>query len=316
MQRFRKEAQPILAQIEEKREAVVVPVLYSMSRFIASPDVDVLYDVLRSIGPQPKIDVIIFSAGGNPDQAYMMGTMFQEFAKQKLVVVVPRYVKSAATLLVCAADEILMLPASELGPIDPVVESPETKRPIPVLSFLELLEMIGKMPKPLIPGLTGISDVIEKMLSKVPIAEFGDYARLTDHMISLAETLLSRRMFRDNPSAAKLIAEDLCKRYKAHSAAITIVDAKELGLKLIDTSKELQDTIWSLHKLWVDTVIEYENDFPEGASLEAINFNVGKGVVFCTRPIEDRAMPTSTETEAKTENGKVGDRTFNYDDGS
>jgi len=306
LQRFREEAQPLLAQIEEKREAVVVPVFYSMSRFIASPDVDVIYDALRSIGPQPKIDVIIFSAGGTPDQAYIIGAMFQEFAKQKLVVMVPRYAKSAATLLVCAADEILMLPPSELGPIDPVVESPEIKRPIPVLSLLELLDMIGKMPKPLIPGLTTISDVIEKMLSKVPIAEFGDYARLTDHMISLAEMLLSRRMFHDNPNDAKTIAENLCKRYKAHSAAITLVDAKELGLKLIDAPKELQDAIWSLHKLWVDTVIEYENDFPEGASLEAVNFNVGRGAVFCTRPVEGRTTSASTKTEAETENEKVG----------
>jgi ClpP class serine protease len=43
---------------------------------------------------------------------------------RRLVVVVPDQAKSAATLIALGADEILMGPASDLGPIDPQIELP------------------------------------------------------------------------------------------------------------------------------------------------------------------------------------------------
>jgi hypothetical protein len=285
---FREDMEPLLEKLEERRKSTVVPLLYSMNRSISVTDVDALYDRLISIGEQPTIDVILFSRGGDPDEAYLIGTMLQEFAKQKLVVIVPRYAKSAATLVACAADEIVMLPSSELGPVDLVVEIPETRRPIPVLSLLELVDMIGKMPKPIFPGLATISDVVEKMLSKVPIAELGDYTRLTQHMTSLAEKLLSRRMFRDEHELARSVAERLCTGYKSHSAAISMTDAKELGLRLSEVSRDVQDIVWNIHKLWVNTIIEYENSIPEETLVEALNLNVGKGIVFCSKPKEGK----------------------------
>jgi len=275
LQRFKEDAEVLLPMIEEKRGTAVVPLLYSMNRYIAKPDIDALYDVLRSAGDQTKIDVVLFSTGGDPDQAYLAGTMLQNFARERLVTVVPRLAKSAATLIACAADEIIMLPPSELGPIDPVVEIPETKRYVPVLSFLELIELLGKR------GLSG--DLVKEVLRRLPVAELGDYTRLTEHTVSLAERLLARRMFKDQPDKARPIAERLCKGYKSHSAAIALIDARELGLRLADLPKEVSDMVWSLHRLWIDTVIEYEAGFPEGAPIEPINFNVGKGMVFCVQ---------------------------------
>jgi len=140
----------------------------------------------------------------------------------------------------------------------------------------------------IIPGLATISDVVEKMLSKVPIAELGDYTRLTQHMTSLAEKLLSRRMFRDEHELARSVAERLCTGYKSHSAAISMTDAKELGLRLSEVSRDVQDIVWNIHKLWVNTIIEYENSIPEETLVEALNLNVGKGIVFCSKPKEGK----------------------------
>ena len=289
LRHFKERAEPLLVKLEEIRGSMAVPILYSMNRFLAKPDTDSIYEALSSLGKQPKIDVILFSSGGDPDQAYVIGIMLQEFAGEKLTLIIPRYAKSAATLLACAADEVLMLPPSELGPIDPVVESPETKRYIPVLSLLELVELLGKK------GLGG--EVVKEVLGRIPVTELGDYTRLTEHMVSLAEKLLKRRMFKNEPEIARSIAEKLCKEYKSHGAAITLTDIKELGLKLADAPKDISDVVWSLHRLWVETVMEYESGFPEGAPIEAFDFNVGRGIVFCTRRTEDDAR-SAKETPA------------------
>lgn len=62
-------------------------------------------------------------------------------------------------------------------------------------------------------------------------------------MTMLAEKLLSRRMFRGDEKAASLVAEKLCHLYESHTAAITVRDAEELGLKVAGASGEVEDVL-------------------------------------------------------------------------
>jgi hypothetical protein len=270
------EAEKLLPKLEEKRDAVVVPLLFSSKRLISMASVDELYDALSSIGEQPKVDVILFSFGGDPDQAYIIGSMLQDFTKERLTVIVPRLAKSAATLIACAGDEVGMGPASELGPVDLIIEI-EGKKYISVTSITELVEMIK---------IGSFGDLGMKVLEKVPILELGYYSRLSRHTPKLLEKLLRRRMFKDEPLRAKLIAEELCKAYESHSAAIVLTDVKD-KLKLANISPDSWSLIWKLHKLWINTIINYEDSLPDNAPLEEINIKVGKGVVFCTKLIEE-----------------------------
>jgi ClpP class serine protease len=235
------------------------------------------------IEEKSNIDVILFSHGGDPDQAYIIGTLLQECATKKLTIIIPRYAKSAATLLTCAADEIVMLPASELGPVELMIETPETKRYVPVRTFVESIEMIAKMDL----GEMKL-DVLKETLNRIPITELRDFERLSEYTKSLAEKLLTRRMFKGDSEKAKEIAKKLCEGYKSHSAPITLFDAKEIGLKLIDVPKDVENLLWKLHKLWISTVIEYENSFPLEEA-ETLNFRVGRGVIFCTKRKEKEA---------------------------
>ncbi len=83
---------------------------------------------------------------------------------------IPRLAKSVATLVACAADEIVMHPPAELELIDPVIESPETKRYMPVLSLIELVEMLRKKGFDI--------NVVKEISDKMPVTELGDYNRL------------------------------------------------------------------------------------------------------------------------------------------
>jgi len=281
---FKQEAEKLLPKIEKTRGTVVLPLLYSMNRLIAKPDVDEVYDILLEIGEQPRIDVILFSRGGDPDQAYIIGNMLQEFATERLTIVVPRFAKSAATIIACAGDELVMGPASELGPIDLIVEKTiENKRYyISVLSVMELIRMIRE-------GIFGDATpkVLELIDKQLAFTEFGDYGRLMEHTIDLASRLLKRRMFKDNPDMAVKVAEELCKGWKSHNAAIIGPDLEDKLRLISPDSEEWREPwklIWRLHRLWVNTVIEFESIQPPGIPLEALNIRVGKGIVFCVKP--------------------------------
>jgi len=276
IQHFKSEAEKLLPKLEEKRDAVVVPLLFSIRRLISRPSMDELYDALPSIGEQPKVDVILFSYGGDPDQAYIIGSMLQDFTKERLTIIVPRIAKSAATLIACAGDEVGMGPASELGPVDLTIEIED--KYVSVMSITELVEMIK---------MGSFGDLGTKVLEKIPILELGHYSRLSRHTPRLLEKLLMRRMFKDEPERARAIAEELCKSYESHSAAIVLTDLKD-KLKLANISPDTWSLIWSLHRLWINTIINYEDRFPDDARFEAINSRVGKGVVFCTKLIEEK----------------------------
>jgi ClpP class serine protease len=64
------------------------------------------------------LDLLIVSDGGDPTVAWRAVTLLRERVK-KLAVLIPQAAYSAATLLALGADEIVMHPNGNLGPVDP-----------------------------------------------------------------------------------------------------------------------------------------------------------------------------------------------------
>jgi hypothetical protein len=67
----------------------------------------------------PRGDLIRFDL--TPPRVLNLAQILRSFGTENLTFIVPRWAKSAATLLVCAGDRILMAPPAELGPLDPVI---------------------------------------------------------------------------------------------------------------------------------------------------------------------------------------------------
>lgn len=63
------------------------------------------------------VDVILFSHGGDISAAYLLARELRRHA-ETITVFVPLFAKSAATLLCLAADELVLGPLGELGPLD------------------------------------------------------------------------------------------------------------------------------------------------------------------------------------------------------
>jgi len=264
---FVDEASGLLDRLGGLTNLTIVPMLFTPRRYIDYSSIDSIYAVIRGLGKADGLGVVLNSLGGDADEAYLLGRYLQGIAGSKLVTFVPRFAKSAAMMIACASDEIVMTPIAELGPIDPVLREPRTGRYIPLQSILELLTMLSNRELP--------RNLVAEMLNRLPIIELGDFKRTVEHNVELCAKLLRNRMFRGEPErAAKALVG-----FKQHSAAITLGDAEEVGLVVKEARGELGDILWGLYNAFVRNVIEVEELTPDPENVE---FKLGKGVVVAT----------------------------------
>jgi hypothetical protein len=88
-----------------------------------------------------KIVLLIDSLGGDAKSAYQLATLLRRYCGG-FIAVVPRFAKSAATLLTLGADEIILGRCAELGPLDTQIYNSQRDGYIPVLDKVKALERL------------------------------------------------------------------------------------------------------------------------------------------------------------------------------
>ena len=117
----------LIRNIESQRDSRVITLFYG-DRPIAQTSItdDVLrplYEQLLDIGSDEtnRIDLILYTRGGNVETPWKLVNKIREFCSE-FNVVIPFRAHSAGTMIALGADNILMSPMSELGPIDPSLQ--------------------------------------------------------------------------------------------------------------------------------------------------------------------------------------------------
>jgi len=115
--------QDLIKKIEEKRGSKVITYLTSdrkgpVNAKIAIDIVPIISKQLRNIGKTDKIDLFLYSNGGDALVPWRLVSMAREYC-DKFSVLIPYKAHSAATMIALGADEIIMSDLSELSPIDP-----------------------------------------------------------------------------------------------------------------------------------------------------------------------------------------------------
>ena len=208
-----------------------------------------LYKELTCIGKTKKIDLFLHSYGGAVDTPYKVVTIIREFCEE-FSVIVPFSAKSAASMIVLGADEVVMGPISELGPIDPLVKHPTYKDFwVPVQALRCCFEYIEEMfYNSSNPDVTEI--IINSVLNKLDPWLIGDYEKALKASKQYAEFLLSKYMLKDNKEKIAQVTHILTNGYFSHGYPIGRKEAKEMGLKVVEASGELWDVIWELYLLY------------------------------------------------------------------
>jgi len=221
---------------------------------LSGDDIPILIDALLGIGDVQTLNLILESPGGDGSQV----TKFVDLCRnqcQRFRVIVPHEAKSAATLISLGADEIIMGPSSELGPIDAqipaVVEG--LRRFISAQSFIdardELLRCYDERKAKKEPV-----EPILQLLTTLDLPFIVECERSMELGREIGKRLLCEYMFlgkkRKANKAEALVAElSSVKRFKLHVAGIKGSMAKDLGLKvrLCGHDFDLWKTVWEYY---------------------------------------------------------------------
>ena len=241
-------------QIEEKRkelEKLRKRKCYLFLGDITRSVVEDVFDDLRKkySNCDGKLDVIVNSGGGDIDAAFNLSMLFRRFGNEELTFIIPRWAKSAATLLVCGGNKILMTPIAELGPLDPqIIEiNPLEKRleqfsPLHIESTLNLIREEFKK---------GHKELANKLIERLQFPlTLGSFLKSIEIGEQYLIRLLSSRMLKNNLKQAKTIAERFTKGYADHGFCITIDEAKEIGLQADELTGRELDIVWDIFRLY------------------------------------------------------------------
>jgi ClpP class serine protease len=116
----------LIKRIEDLRQSSLICYLTSvrpnLSANMSEDAVRVMFEHMLLLPKRPvkKIDVFLCSNGGSGTVPWRLISLFREFA-ESVGVLIPYRAYSAATLLALGADDIVMHPFAEMGPIDPTV---------------------------------------------------------------------------------------------------------------------------------------------------------------------------------------------------
>lgn len=198
---------------------------------------------------------MIISNGGDPIVALRIISMLRE-RFEKISVLLPYVAYSAATILALGADEIIMHPFSNLGPIDPqltsVKKDQQGKLEQKQFSSEDLRNFID-----FIKTDVGITDqqhlitAISPLLNDVGTLQIGNAKRGQQLTLSLSEKMLNLHI--KDTNICKNIAKTLNSSYYHHGYAVGRKEAQQIGLSITIPDKQLEELLW---KVWEDFATE------------------------------------------------------------
>lgn len=179
----------------------------------------------------PNLDLILHTGGGSAEATdAIVSYLRQKF--DNIRVIIPQAAMSAGTMLACSADTIVMGKHSFIGPIDPQIMSQNTGF-IPAHSILEQFDKAQEE----------IKTDPAKLTSWIPmLSQYGPALLvLCKNQIEFGEKLvrswLDSYMFKgEDGTKATEISKYLSahSNFLTHSKHISLVKAKELGLKITE----------------------------------------------------------------------------------
>ena len=113
----------LIKQIEDIRKSRVITYFTSdrsgpINARVAMDIIPVISEQLRKIGKTDKIDLFLYTAGGDTMVPWRLVSMIREYC-DTFSVIIPYKAHSAGTMIALGADEIVMSDLSEISPIDP-----------------------------------------------------------------------------------------------------------------------------------------------------------------------------------------------------
>jgi hypothetical protein len=251
-------------------------VAYLSQRSLDGGDIGILADALLAIGDVTVLTLILESPGGDGTQVEKLVSLCRSQC-ERFRVIVPNEAKSAATLISLAADEIVMGPSSELGPIDAQIEAiiAGVRRYVSAQSFIDARDGLLKDHAKRKAANEDVEPILQMILT-LDLPFIAECEHLMAFGRDVGKKLLCEYMLKaesDKDAKADKIVTELSsvERYKVHGRFINGPMARTMGLNVRICGHD--DRLWktafeyyqraniAMSKDGATSIIENKHDF-------------------------------------------------------
>ena len=256
----------LIKKIEEKRGSRVICYITGdrqtfppnqqipgISTRIATEPQLIFYKHLKKIGKVSKIDLVLYTRGGDTNAVWPFVNLIREFCDE-FSVLIPYRSHSAGTMIALGAGEIVMTHVGELSPIDPTITGPLNPRIQPndpnsvvgvsvedVASYIKLAKEGG----PKLKKEESLTKVFEKLTDAVHPLALGNVNRVYSQIRQLAEQLL--KLHPKDGRKDKDIVDSFVEKLYSHQHAINRKEAsKILGSDVVKNAEIEAPELWEL----------------------------------------------------------------------
>lgn len=254
--------QEVFNRIQRRVEGTFLSYWTSPSGSVCDNDVMALHEVLRDIGPQEHVTLLVKSDGGSGMASLRMVHLLRRYAR-RLTLVAPLNCASAATMLALGADTILMGPLSYLTAVDTSLEhdlSPldHTNNLVPVSN--DEVDRVIRLWKENA-GRTGSVHPHQELYKYLHPLVIGALDRASSLSLMLCREILGYHM--KDMKKAERIARELNSSYPAHQYPITSREARRLGLNVQGLDPALDQLLQELNHLYSEMGQRAITDYDE-----------------------------------------------------
>lgn len=238
---------PLIAYIHSNRSGIAA----SMQNW----DVPEVMDQINLAPKDSKmVDVLIVSDGGDPNVAWKLMSLLREHF-ETVSVLIPHAAYSAATLFSLGANEIVMHPNGNLGPVDPQISIQKAgevnQQRFGYEDISSLIDFAkNRMSLTGSADLKSLFDILCQQIGTIPL---GVAVRASFLLESMGNKLLM--MHQKDEAICKGIIEKLTKAFHNHNFSLGRNEAKKIGLAVSDQNIDLENRIWAI---WNDVELDLE----------------------------------------------------------
>lgn len=271
---------------------------------IASDTIPLFHKHLMRIGNTDKIDLFIYSTGGDVIAPWRLVNLIREFSTN-FNVLIPYKAHSAATMIALGANEIVMGALGELSPIDPRIGTPfnpphpdVSNEPKTEISVEDVFGYINLAKEKLgIREQSSVVTVLEGLVDKIHPLAIGAVYRTYSLIRLLATKLLSLHMNQKKEAKQiNKIVEDLVEKLYFHAYLISRNEAKKLGLKITKPSVELEQLLLDLYLLFEEEmdlgqIFNPNQMIPDGQNSHSFEASIA---CICSRGLHSKYLKAIT----------------------
>jgi hypothetical protein len=200
----------------------------------------------RICGVCNKVDLFLYSYGGELEAAWELANLFREY-NLDFSVLVPYHCRSSATLLAMGAKEIVMGKMGTLGPIDPTIRLSGGNLEGMEISLADMdsyedfirEEYQITQPEEKIKAFEKLAEAVSPILIG---RAYRNYLETRDD----ASRLLQR--YNNDPAKVKKIVKFLLHGIHTHNHSISRGEARHIGLNVAYADDRTEKLMWGLYK--------------------------------------------------------------------